>query len=49
MGEEVPTAETICGTRPVEVKVKMYKAVNLAGENRKPAAKSRRKQGESND
>jgi hypothetical protein len=49
MGEEVPTAVTICGTRPVDVKVKMYEAINLAGENRKQAAKSRRKQGESND
>jgi hypothetical protein len=29
----VPTAGLICGTRPVDVKVKMYKAVNLAGEN----------------
>jgi hypothetical protein len=32
MGEEVPTAETICGTRPVEVKVKMQKAAHLGGE-----------------
>ncbi len=35
IGGEVPTAESICGTRPVEVKVKMHRAVRLAGENRK--------------
>ena len=46
-GGEVPTAESICGTRPVEVKVKMHKAVKLAGENRKETAKSRDAQGKS--
>jgi len=34
-GEEVPTAETICGMKPVEVKVKMHKAVYFAGKSRK--------------
>jgi len=47
MGEEVPTAESICGTRPVDVKVKMHEAVNLAGENRNEAVKSRGRQGKS--
>src|SRR3984885_11274548 len=46
-GGEVPTAESICGTRPVEVKVKMHKAVKLAAENRKETAKSRDAQGKS--
>src|ERR1700677_3979397 len=41
------TAESICGTRPVEVKVKMHKAVKLAGENRNQTAKSRDGQGKS--
>src|SRR5271157_6271703 len=45
MGEEVPAAVTICGTGPVEVKVKMQEAIVFAGENRNDAAKSRRKQG----
>jgi predicted hydrolase (HD superfamily) len=35
-------AETICGTSPVDVKVKMHRAANFAGENRNEAAKSRR-------
>jgi hypothetical protein len=45
LGEEVPTAVTICGTRPVEVKVKMQEAVKFTGEKRSGTAKSRRKQG----
>jgi hypothetical protein len=32
MGEEVPTAVPICGTRPVDVKVKMNAVIDLAGE-----------------
>ncbi len=40
MGEEVPTAETICGTRPVEVKAKMQKAARLAGEKRNQRVKT---------
>ncbi len=32
----------ICGTSPVEVKVKMQEAANVAGESRNEAAKSRR-------
>ncbi len=40
MGEEVPTAETICGTRPVEVKVKMQEAARVAGEKRNQRAKA---------
>ncbi len=46
---KVPTAETICGTRPVEVKVKMHRTASVAGKNRKHAAKSRNGQGKSND
>jgi hypothetical protein len=33
IGGEVSGAGTICGTRPVDVKVKMYTDINLAGEN----------------
>jgi len=42
MGEEVPTAVPICGTRPVDVKAKMNAVIDLAGENPNEAAKSRR-------
>jgi predicted hydrolase (HD superfamily) len=38
---------TICGTRPVDVKVKMHKAANFGGENQSEAAKLRRRQGKS--
>jgi predicted hydrolase (HD superfamily) len=38
---------TICGTRPVDVKVKMRKAVIRGGENQGEAAKLRRGQGKS--
>jgi hypothetical protein len=40
-------AESICGTRPVDVKVKMHETVHLAGENRKETVKSRAIQGKS--
>src|SRR6202050_5034737 len=40
-------SDPICGTRPVDVKGKMYKAANLAGENRNQAAKSRRSRAKS--
>ncbi|HMD47906.1 MAG TPA: hypothetical protein VKG79_02360, partial [Bryobacteraceae bacterium] len=43
---KVPTAGLICGTQPVEVKVKMHKADNLAGESRSLTAKSRRNRAE---
>ena len=43
---KVPTAETICGRCPVEVKIKMHEAAHVAGENRNYSAKSRRKQGQ---
>jgi predicted hydrolase (HD superfamily) len=42
LGGEVPTAGLICGTRPVDVKVKIHEAVNLAGEKRNQAAEFRR-------
>jgi hypothetical protein len=45
MVEEVPTAVTICCTRPVEVKVKMYEAFVFTGAKRNEAVKSRRKRG----
>src|SRR5882672_6576886 len=51
IGGEVPAAGTICGTRPVDVKVKMHKAANLCGEIEakavSKAVKSRRGQGKS--
>src|SRR5580658_5282678 len=40
-------SDPICGTRPVDVKGKMHKAANLAGENRNEAAKSRRSRAKS--
>jgi predicted hydrolase (HD superfamily) len=47
IGGEVPVAVTICGTRPVDVKVKMHTAANLAGESWGRAAKLRTGQGKS--
>jgi hypothetical protein len=49
MGERFRLQGLICGTSPVEVKVKMHKAANLAGENRNYAAKSRRNRGRRHD
>jgi predicted hydrolase (HD superfamily) len=45
IGGEVPAAGTICGTRPVDVKVKMHIAANRAGESWGRAAKLRTGQG----
>ena len=38
---------TICGTRPVDVKVKMYEAASCAGENQNKSGKSRGRQAKS--
>ena len=47
MCEGSDRAVPICGTRPVDVKVKMNQAANFTGKNRDEAAKSRRRRGES--
>jgi hypothetical protein len=49
IGGEIPAAEPICGTRPVDVKVKMDEAVNNSGENRNDAVKIPQKQGRKHD
>jgi hypothetical protein len=43
VGGEVPTAGTICGTRPVDVKVKMHRAERLAPENKTMRGRNSRK------
>jgi hypothetical protein len=49
IGGEVPTAEVICGTTPVDVKGKMHEAVNFGGENKNEAGEIPQKQGRKHD